>query len=93
MIEPPGGEVPASWTVMLERPPFTLAHERSLIIHHHLTHLVTKNAGGEDTAAKLTAARVLAIPVIMIERPPKPPVPTFRTARELISAHRGMLLP
>jgi precorrin-6A/cobalt-precorrin-6A reductase len=93
MIEPPPSYVPASWRVMLERPPFTLEHERELIIHHHITHLVTKNAGGEDTAAKLQAARVLGIPVIMIERPHKPEAVSFPTAREMITAHRAMLLP
>lgn len=93
MIEPPLSDVPDSWRLMLERPPFTLEHERELIIRHHITHLVTKNAGSEDTAAKLQAARELGIPVIMIERPPKPEAVYFSTAREMITAHRAMLLP
>ncbi len=93
MIEPPQAKMPSSWRLKLERPPFTLEHERELIIHYHVTHLVTKNAGGEDTAAKLEAARQLGIPVIMIQRPPKPAAISFTTTREMITAHRAMLLP
>jgi precorrin-6A/cobalt-precorrin-6A reductase len=33
--------------------------------------VVTKNAGGRATYAKIEAARELAIPVVMIERPNK----------------------
>jgi precorrin-6A/cobalt-precorrin-6A reductase len=32
--------------------------------------LVSKNSGGEATAAKLNAARELKIPVILVARPP-----------------------
>jgi precorrin-6A/cobalt-precorrin-6A reductase len=85
--------MPASWQMILERPPFTLEHECELITQHHITHLVTKNAGGTDTAAKLDAALALNLTVIMIERPLKPSAKTFATARELIRAHRAMLLP
>ena len=41
--------------------------------------LVTKNSGGEDTRAKLEAARLRAIPVYMIERPRKPDIATAST--------------
>jgi len=33
---------------------------------------VTKNAGGDGARAKLTAARELGLPVVMIRRPPPP---------------------
>ncbi len=93
MIEPYAGPVPPAWTIILERPPFTLEHECELITQHHISHLVTKNAGGADTSAKLGAARALGLPVIMIERPPKPAVPTYANVGELITAHGAMLLP
>lgn len=72
MIEPPPGHVPHSWHAVLQRPPFTLASEIELMRAQSITHLVTKNAGGAETEAKLFAARQLAIPVIMITRPAKP---------------------
>ncbi|MDE3038570.1 MAG: precorrin-6A/cobalt-precorrin-6A reductase, partial [Pseudomonadota bacterium] len=34
--------------------------------------VITKNSGGDATAAKLAAARAFGIPVILIRRPPKP---------------------
>ena len=72
MIEPPAEAVPPGWQVLLQRPPFDVSSEIKLMQSHGITHLVTKNAGGGDTDAKLSAARQLAIPVIMIARPAKP---------------------
>jgi precorrin-6A/cobalt-precorrin-6A reductase len=82
MIEPPepgsavDKEVTGNWRVMLERPPFHLEKELCLLGDHAITHLVTKNSGGEDTRAKLIAARTKGIPVIMVARPAKPEAPT-----------------
>ena len=49
--------------------PFDLASERALMLAHNIDALVSKNSGGKATEAKLHAARDLAIPVFMIERP------------------------
>lgn len=38
--------------------------------------LVSKNSGGPATVGKLVAARRLSLPVVMVERPPKPAVET-----------------
>lgn len=72
MIEKPPFELPSSWALVLARPPFSVEAERELLASHKITHLVTKNAGGKLTAAKLVAARALRLPVVMIERPGKP---------------------
>lgn len=77
-IDPPEVAVPAAATVLLERGPFTLEHELTLLREHRIDVLVTKNSGGALTAAKLAAARHLAVPVVMVSRTPPPEgVPVF----------------
>jgi precorrin-6A/cobalt-precorrin-6A reductase len=93
MIEPPQLEFPPPWTLLLERPPFTIEAERRLISDHAITWLVTKNAGGGTTEAKLVAAREAGIPVVMIERPAKPEVPSLASAHEFSAEIERLLSP
>jgi precorrin-6A/cobalt-precorrin-6A reductase len=86
MIEKPPFELPPKWALVLARAPFSVESERELLALHKITHLVTKNAGGKLTVAKLIAARGLRIPVVMIERPQKPPVQAFGSAPALVAA-------
>jgi precorrin-6A/cobalt-precorrin-6A reductase len=86
MIEPPDQPLPSNWTLLLERPPFDVASEKALLVEHRITHLVSKNAGGRETVAKLEAARNLGVSVVMIARPTKPEVETF-TSVDAIAAH------
>lgn len=72
MIEAPKEELPPRWNLILGRPPFTIASEKELMTANRIGHLVGKNAGGEETRAKLIAARETKIPVVMIARPWKP---------------------
>ncbi len=58
--------------IIVARPPFDLAGETQLLRENKITHLVTKNAGGNQTIAKLEAAQSLGIKVIMVERPAQP---------------------
>jgi precorrin-6A/cobalt-precorrin-6A reductase len=74
MIEAPAADeaLPARRDIVLARGPFELAGERALFTRHRIEALVTKDSGGDATAAKLVAARALGIPVVMIDRPPLP---------------------
>jgi precorrin-6A/cobalt-precorrin-6A reductase len=85
MIEAPAIEIAGNWRVLLARPPFGLDQELSLFTREAISHLVTKNAGGEETRAKLMAARRIAIAVVMIRRPRKPEVPTVDTVQRVVA--------
>ncbi|HXK54835.1 MAG TPA: cobalt-precorrin-6A reductase, partial [Hyphomicrobiales bacterium] len=90
MIEPPQAPVPANCEIVLARPPFALEEELELMREKSITVLVAKNSGGAGYA-KLVAARMLKVPVVMIARPPKPAAPMAATAegmRNLILASR-----
>ena len=93
MIERPAVDVPSRWTLVLARPPFALPEELKLIEDHSITHLVAKNSGGDETRAKIIAAREKAIPVIMIARPPKPEAPAFSSAEMLLPPFKRALSP
>jgi precorrin-6A/cobalt-precorrin-6A reductase len=82
-VDPPEPPLPARTTVVLERGPFTVADERALMREHAVDVVVTKDSGGGMTAAKLTVARELGIPVVVVRRPPLPPgVPVVTTVEE-----------
>lgn len=69
------GPLPDRATTIRARGPFALEDEIALMRAHRVSVLVTKNAGGTATRAKLDAARVLGLPVVMVARPPQPPGP------------------
>ncbi|MCX4438467.1 MULTISPECIES: cobalt-precorrin-6A reductase [Streptomyces] len=71
-VEPPEPPMPQDMEVLLTRGPFTPDDEQALLRAHRVDVLVTKDSGGEATAAKLTAARDLALPVVVVRRPPLP---------------------
>lgn len=69
VIEAPPVALPAHMELLQARPPYGLEGEMALMQSAAITHLVTKNSGGEQTSAKLEAARRLGVRVIMIARP------------------------
>ncbi|MFF7277764.1 cobalt-precorrin-6A reductase [Streptomyces griseorubiginosus] len=71
-VEPPEAPMPPHTEVILARGPFTVADESALLHDHRIDVLVTKDSGGAATAAKLTAARELSLPVVVVRRPPLP---------------------
>lgn len=62
----------ASYELLIARGPFQLSDELLLLQQHAVDCIVSKNAGGADTYAKIEAARELRIPVIMVDRPRLP---------------------
>ena len=71
-VDPPDGPVPPRMTLILDRGPYTVESETTLMREHGIGLLVTKNSGGPMTEAKLRAAKDLAVRVIMVARPPLP---------------------
>ncbi|WP_435896833.1 cobalt-precorrin-6A reductase [Streptomyces griseosporeus] len=71
-VEPPEPPMPPDMEVLLARGPFTEADETALLRERRIDVIVTKDSGGEATAAKLTAARTLALPIVIVRRPPLP---------------------
>jgi len=69
-VDPPEGPLPPRHELVLERGPYTLARERQLFESRRIDVLVTKDSGGEHTAAKLDVARERRCPVIVVRRPP-----------------------
>nr|WP_218880337.1 cobalt-precorrin-6A reductase [Kineosphaera limosa] len=71
-IEPPEPPLPRRCELLLARGPFDLPSERETLRQWQVDVLVSKDSGGEATAAKLTAARELHLPVVLVDRPPIP---------------------
>ncbi|MEX0267546.1 cobalt-precorrin-6A reductase [Leptolyngbyaceae cyanobacterium UHCC 1019] len=73
MIDPPLPDKPVpAGKVLLDRGPFSLENERSLLEKYEIGAIVSKNSGGTATYAKIVAARERQIPVVMVQRPPVP---------------------
>jgi precorrin-6A/cobalt-precorrin-6A reductase len=70
--------------IIQARGPFDLSVERALLTDERIDVIVSKNAGGAATYAKIEAARDLGLPVIMIARPHKPAGHVVRSAEDAI---------
>ncbi len=72
VVDPPEVHLPERWTVIRSRGPYDYPKERRLLSELAIDTLVIKDSGGDLTASKLDAARDLGVPVVVIERPPRP---------------------
>ncbi len=83
MIDPPQPPIPPG-ELLLERGPFTLAHEQALLQQYRIEAIVSKNSGGDATYAKIQAAREAGLPVVMVQRPALPAGDRTTTVEEAI---------
>lgn len=75
-VEPPDpAALPPNARCITARGPFRVDDERRLLQQQKIEIIVTKNSGGTATEAKLAAARDLALPVLLVARPPAPEPP------------------
>jgi precorrin-6A/cobalt-precorrin-6A reductase len=89
-VDPPGPPLPRDHELLLGRGPYTLAGELALVDRHRIDLVITKDSGGALTQAKLDAARERGLPVIIVERPPRPAVPSVTSVAEALRwAHAG----
>lgn len=73
LIEPPAELLPlVAHRLILARGPFAEGDEVALLGEHRIGAVVAKNSGGSLTYAKIAAARQLALPVVMVQRPETP---------------------
>jgi precorrin-6A/cobalt-precorrin-6A reductase len=84
-VDPPDPR-PTWCELILARGPYDVSSERDLLSRYNIDVLVTKDSGGSLTAAKLTAARELAVPVVLVRRPAAPEgVATVESVPQVLS--------
>ncbi len=75
--------LPPHVEVVVARGPFDLADELDLLRREAVEVVVTKDSGGDATRAKLDAASLLDLPVVVVDRPPPVPgVPVVSTVAD-----------
>ncbi len=71
-VDPPEAPLPFAADVIVSRGPFTLDGELEMLRTRGIAWIVARNSGGDGARAKIDAARLLGLPVIMISRPELP---------------------
>ena len=100
LLEEPKEPLPlADYSVVVERPPFTVEHECKILSGHGINVIVSKSSGGKAGASKLIAARLLSLPVLMISRPRRETgvqrmtiLAAVKWVKRLVEAHTGVSL-
>jgi len=83
-VDSPAPPLPPHHRVILSRGPYEVADERALMLRHDIDALVTKDSGGSLTRGKLTAARELGLPVVIVSRPQRPETPSVASTAEAV---------
>ncbi|TWB56832.1 cobalt-precorrin-6A reductase [Bradyrhizobium sacchari] len=83
-VDPPEGPLPFTADVIVSRGPFTLDGELEMMRARGIAWIVARNSGGDGARAKIDAARLLKIPVIMISRPKLPDRPRVESVAEVM---------
>ncbi|MGX4805688.1 cobalt-precorrin-6A reductase [Bradyrhizobium guangdongense] len=92
-VDPPEVPLPFAADVIVSRGPFTLAGELEMLRARKIAWIVARNSGGDGARAKVDAARLLGVPVIMISRPQLPERPRVENVAEVMQwlGHRTCL--
>jgi len=86
LVDPPRGPLPLpNIELVVARGPFDLAGDRAMLEAHRTEIVVAKNAGGDAAVAKITAAREIGLPVVMVKRPAVPARRTVATVAEVLA--------
>jgi precorrin-6A/cobalt-precorrin-6A reductase len=87
---PEAADLPPSHELLLDRGPFDVVGETALLRGRDIDVVVTKNAGGAATYAKIEAARGLGLPVILVTPPARPDVPLFDRIEDVMAFLDGV---
>ncbi|MDE3027227.1 MAG: cobalt-precorrin-6A reductase [Paracoccaceae bacterium] len=86
LVDTPIGALPLpDAEAVIDRGPFTVEGDLALLRAHRIDVIVAKNSGGDGARAKLDAARILHLPVILIERPAIPARARVDTVAEVMA--------
>ncbi|EBA11756.1 cobalt-precorrin-6A reductase [Roseobacter sp. CCS2] len=90
-IDPPTEPFPfVGGQYLFGRPPFSVEDEIALFQDLGVDFLVVKNAGGAPSRTKLTAARQLGLPVLMIARPAPGDWPVVESINDALAWVRAL---
>ncbi len=92
-VDPPEAPLPFPADVIVSRGPFTLDAELEMLPARGIAWIVARNSGGDGARAKIDAARMLSLPVIMISRPELPERRRVESVAEIMQwlGHRACL--
>ncbi len=92
-VDPPEAPLPFAADVIVSRGPFTFDGELELMRTRGIAWIVARNSGGDGARAKIDAARMLGLPVIVIARPELPDRQRVESVAEIMQwlGHRACL--
>ena len=92
-VDPAEAPLPFAADVIVSRGPFTLDGELQMMRARGIAWIVARTSGGDGARAKIDAARLLGLPVIMISRPRLPERPRVESVAEVMQwlGHRTCL--